>query len=74
MVGILSYIRYSEIIHHFREIVNVTLGVGNATEGSFFWCKERSMQLVWCPTCPTIHEINFHLFETPLVWQPKNPT
>ena len=37
IVGILSYILCSEIIHHFREIFNVTLGVGNATEGSFFF-------------------------------------
>ena len=40
IVSILSYIRYilfSEIICHCREILNVTLGVPNATEGSFFF-------------------------------------
>ena len=32
------------------------------------------MQLVWRPTCSTIHEIKrFHLFDEPLVWQPKKP-
>ena len=69
IVGILSYILCSEIIHHFREIFNVTLGVGNATEGSFFfwWWKERSMQIVWRLTCPTIHKIKFHLSDIPLV-------
>ena len=36
IVGILSYILCSEFIHYFREIFNVTLGVPNATEGSFF--------------------------------------
>ena len=29
IVGILSYILCSELIHHFREIFNVTLGVPN---------------------------------------------
>ena len=53
-----------------------TLGVPNATNGSFFWWwREKSMQLVWCPTCLTIHELKqFHLSDVPLVWQPKNPT
>ena len=40
IVSILSYIRYilcSELIPHCREILNVTLGVPNATEGSFFF-------------------------------------
>ena len=36
MVDILSDILCSEFIHHFREIFNVTLGVPNAAEGSFF--------------------------------------
>ena len=36
IVGILSYILCSELIHHFRKSFNVTFGVRNATEGSFF--------------------------------------
>ena len=36
IVGILSYILCSELIRHFREIFNVTMGVPIATEGSFF--------------------------------------
>ena len=36
IVGILSYILCSELIHHFHEIFNVTLCVSNATEGWFF--------------------------------------
>ena len=40
-----------------------------------WWRMERSMQLVWRPTYPTIHEIKqFHLSDVPLVWQPKNWT
>ena len=35
--NILSYILCSGFIHHFREILNVTLGVCNATEGSFLF-------------------------------------
>ena len=40
ILGILSYILYFEIIHHFCEIFNVTLSVRNATEGSFFLMVE----------------------------------
>ena len=36
MVDILSDILCSELIYHFREIFNVTLGVPNAAERSFF--------------------------------------
>ena len=36
IVHILSDILCSELIHHFREVFNVTLGVPNATEKSFF--------------------------------------
>ena len=35
IVGILSYILCSELIHHNHEIFNVTLCVPNATEGWF---------------------------------------
>ena len=56
--------------------------------GSFFWgrrrdfyrkqkkqgfdWKEKSMQLVWRLTCPTIYGIkHFHLSDVPLIWQTK---
>ena len=51
MIGILSCILCSEHIHYFREIFNVTLGVRNASEGSFFGgggrdpCNLSSVQL-----------------------------
>ena len=33
-----------------------------------WWRMKRSMQLVWCPTCSTIHEIKqFHLSDVQLV-------
>ena len=40
IVGILSYILCSELIHHFHEIFNVTLCVLNATEGCFFFVAD----------------------------------
>ena len=40
IVGILSYILYSEIINYFREIFNVTIDGDNATGGSFSLAAE----------------------------------
>ena len=38
-----------------------------------WWRIERSMEHVWRPTCPTIHETKqFHLSHVSLVWQPKS--
>ena len=48
IVGILSYVLCSELIRHFCEVFNVTLGVPNAVEISFvWWRRKRSLQLVW---------------------------
>ena len=59
IVSILSYIRYilcSELIPHCREILNVTLGVPNATEGSFFWWRRE--RFVWPQTSRQFMKLN----------------
>ena len=59
IVSILSYIRYilcSVLIRHCCEMLNVTLGVPNATEVSFFWWwRER---FVWRPTSRQFMKLN----------------
>ena len=54
IVGMLNYILCSELMQHFGEIFDVTLGVTNATKGSFFFCggwrdpcKLSAVQFAW---------------------------
>ena len=49
IIGILSYILSSEVIHYFHEIFNVTPGVPNATEGCFFWVANGEIHATCLP-------------------------